>query len=123
MRKSQTDFRGRKLVVMRKEKPGKAVTIRGFVSADEWDGRKNVIAISITTDDEDYRVELDKVGEELFDYLDEDVEVTGTIRQEKNGTKYIRVSNYEVLEEEYESEQGFLDDEDDFDFDDDEDDD
>ena len=69
---------------MKKEKPGKEVTVKGFVSADEWNGRKNVIAISITTDDEDYRVELDKVGEELFDYLDEDVEVTGTIRQEKN---------------------------------------
>jgi hypothetical protein len=106
---------------MRKEKPGKEVTIKGFVSADEWDGRKNVIAISITTDDEDYRVELDKVGEELFDYLDVDVEVTGTVQQEKNGTKYIRVTNYEVLEEEYESEQGFLDDadDDDYDFDDD----
>jgi len=105
---------------MKKEKPGKEVTVKGFVSADEWDGRKNVIAISITTDDEDYRVELDKVGEELFDYLDEDVEVTGTIRQEKNGTKYIRVTHYEVLEEAYESEESFLgeDDDDDSDFDD-----
>ena len=105
---------------MKKEKPGKEVTIKGFVSADEWDGRKNVIAISITTDDEDYRVELDKVGQELFDYLDEDVEVSGTIRQEKNGTKFIRVTHYEVLEEEYESEEGYLgeDDYDDSDLDD-----
>ena len=105
---------------MKKEKPGKEVSIKGFVSADEWDGRKNVIAISITTDDEDYRVELDKVGEELFDYLDEDVEVTGTIRQEKNGTTYIRVTHYEVLEEEYEGEERFLDEDDydDSDFDD-----
>jgi hypothetical protein len=105
---------------MKREKPGKEVTIRGFVSADDWDGRKRVIAISITTDDEDYRVELDKVGEELFDYLDEDVEVTGTIRQEKNGTTYIRVTHYEVLEEAYGREKSFLgeDDDDDSDFDD-----
>jgi hypothetical protein len=108
-------------VITKRKKPGKEVTIRGFVSADDWDGRKRVIAISITTDDEDYRVELDKVGEELFDYLDEDVEVTGTVRQEKDGHRYIRVSHYEVLEEEtYESEYGSPDEDDinDSDFDD-----
>jgi hypothetical protein len=91
---------------MKKEKPGKEVTIKGFVSADEWDGRNRVMAVAITTEDEDYRVELTQVGEELFDYLDEDVEVTGTIRQEKNGTQYIRVTHYELLKEEDDGNEG-----------------
>jgi hypothetical protein len=108
---------------MKKQKPGKEVTITGFVAADEWDERDNVIAIAISTEDEDYRVELNKLGEELFDFMDEDVEVTGTIREDKDGTKYINVTNYEVLEDqEYEEEEGFSgdDDYDDPDLDDDE---
>jgi hypothetical protein len=98
---------------MKKEKPGKEVTIKGFVAADEWDDRDNVVGIAISTDDEDYRVELNKTGEELFDFLDEDVEVTGMLREDRDGNKSIRVTSYELLEEEeYEDEEGYLGDED-----------
>ena len=53
--------------------------------------------------------------EELFDFLDEDVEVTGIVREDKDGTKRIRVISYEVLEDvddEYDDEDFSFDDED-----------
>lgn len=84
---------------MKKSKPPREETIVGFVVPSEWDSEDNVVSISITTDDDDYVVEMNKLGEELFDFLDEDVEVTGTVREDKDGTKRIRVISYEVLED------------------------
>jgi hypothetical protein len=95
---------------IKKSQPPKEETIVGYVVPNEWDNEDNVVAISITTDDDDYVVELNKLGEELFDFLDEDVEVTGIIRDDKDGTKRIRVSSYEVLEDvedEYEEDEDF----------------
>ena len=83
----------------KKSEPPKEETIVGYVVPNEWDNEDNVVAISISTDDDDYVVELNKLGEELFDFLDEDVEVTGIIRDDKDGTKRIRVTSYEVLED------------------------
>ena len=84
---------------MKKDKAPKEETIVGYVVPSEWDNDDNVVAISITTDDDDYLVEMNKLGEELFDFLDEDVEVTGTVREDRDGTKRIRVTSYEVLED------------------------
>ena len=85
--------------INKKSEPPKEETITGYVVPNEWDNEDNVVAISISTDDDDYVVELNKLGEELFDFLDEDVEVTGIIRDDKDGTKRIRVTSYEVLED------------------------
>lgn len=90
-------------------------TIVGYVIPSEWDNEDNVISISISTDDDDYLVELNKLGEELFDFLDEDVEVTGIVKDEKDGTKRIKVTSYEVIEdadEEYDDEDFGYDDDD-----------
>lgn len=83
---------------MKKEKTSKEITISGFITPEQWDDEDNVIAIGISTDDEDYLIELNKLGEELFDFLDEDVEVTGFVREDKDGTKHITVTNYEILD-------------------------
>ena len=91
---------------MKKGKPPREETIVGYVVPSEWDSEDNVVSISITTDDDDYVVEMNKLGEELFDFLDEDVEVTGTVRDDKDGTKRIRVISYEVLEDVEEDEDG-----------------
>ena len=74
-------------------------TIVGYVIPYEWDNEDNVISISVSTDDDDYLVELNKLGEELFDFLDEDVEITGIVREDKDGTKRIKVTGYEVMED------------------------
>ncbi|MFZ7110492.1 MAG: hypothetical protein ACOWYE_02320 [Desulfatiglandales bacterium] len=82
---------------MKKQKTPKEMTLTGFVTPEEWDTDDNVIAIGISTEDDDYLVELNKVGEELFDFLDEDVEVTGLVTEDKDGTKHITLTSYEVL--------------------------
>lgn len=92
---------------MKKEKKQKEVTIRGFVTPEEWDNDDNVIAIGISTDDDDFLVEINKLGEELFDFLDEDVEVTGIVREDKDGTKRISITSYEVLDTDYEDEEDY----------------
>ena len=101
---------------MKKSKPPRDETIVGYVVPSEWDSEDNVVSISITTEDDDYVVEMNKLGEELFDFLDEDVEVTGTVREDKDGTKRIRIISYEVLEDaeddEYDDEDLGYDDED-----------
>ncbi|MBU2499392.1 MAG: hypothetical protein KKE57_10860 [Proteobacteria bacterium] len=74
-------------------------TIVGYVIPKEWDNEDNVISISVSTNDDDYLVELNKLGEELFDFLDEDVEITGIVREDKDGTKRIKVTSYEVIED------------------------
>jgi uncharacterized membrane protein YcgQ (UPF0703/DUF1980 family) len=101
---------------MKKDKTGKEETIVGYVVPSEWDNEDNVVAISISTEDDDYLVEMNKLGEELFDFLDEDVEVTGLVREDRDGTKRIQITTYEVLEDvddEYEEEEDYnFDDED-----------
>ena len=95
---------------MKKEKAPKEETIVGYVVPSEWDNDDNVVAISISTEDDDYLVEMNKLGEELFDFLDEDVEVTGSVREDRDGTKRIRITSYEVLEDaedEYEEDEDF----------------
>ena len=82
---------------MKKQKAPKELTLTGFVIPEEWDNNDNVIAIAISTEDEDYLVERNKQGEELYDFLDEDVEVTGFVREDKDGTKHISITTYEIL--------------------------
>jgi uncharacterized membrane protein YcgQ (UPF0703/DUF1980 family) len=94
----------------KKNEPQKEETITGYIVPSEWDNEDNVVAISISTDDDDYVVELNKLGEELFDFIDEDVEVTGIVREDKDGTKRVRVISYEVLEDtddEYDEDEDF----------------
>jgi len=87
---------------MRKGKIQKEETVAGVVSATEWDDEDNVTAVSIITDDDEYIVELNKMAEELFDFLEEDVEVTGIVETDRDGSKRIAVTSYEVLDTGYE---------------------
>ena len=80
------------------KKSDREITIKGFITPSEWDSKDNVTEVSITTDDDEYIVELNRVGEELFDYLYDDVEVTGTIRENGKHEKRVEISHYELLE-------------------------
>lgn len=91
---------------IKKEPQAKETTITGSVVPSDWDNDDNIIAISISTEDDDYVVEMNKLGEELFDFLDEDVEVIGFVREDRDGSKRIRVISYEVLDEMEEDEEG-----------------
>jgi hypothetical protein len=78
----------------------KEVTLVGYVTPSKWDQDDNVIGVSIATDEKDYTVEIDKVGEELFDFLDETVEATGWVNAGKGGTYRIKVAQYRIVDEE-----------------------
>ena len=73
------------------------VTLVGSVVPGNWDNDGNVIGINFQTEKERYVIELNESGEELFDFLEEEVKVTGITGTARNGTKKIRVSSYEVL--------------------------
>ena len=73
-------------------------TIVGIVAASQVDEDDHVIAVTISTDDEDYEVDMSGLGEDLLDFIDEEVEVTGIVAEESDGTKSITATSYEVLE-------------------------
>ena len=82
----------------RRESP-REVTLVGYVTPSKWDQDDNVIGVSIATDERDYGVEIDKVGEELFDFVDETVEATGLAIVGKGGSHRIKVTSYRVVDE------------------------
>ena len=82
----------------RGESPGD-VTLVGYVAPSKWDQDDNVIGVSIATDERDYEVEIDKVGQELFDFLDETVEATGFVNAGKGGAYRIKVAHYRIVDE------------------------
>ena len=85
---------------MKKNALSKEMTVTGYVAVNERDIDDNVVGISIVTDDEEYFVDLQGVGEELIDLLDCEVEATGTVRKYKDGNKRITIIDYEVISDE-----------------------
>ena len=63
------------------------------------DEEDRVIGVCILAEDDEYEVEMSGLGEDLLEFLDEEVEVTGIIEEERDGTKWISVSAYDVLED------------------------
>jgi hypothetical protein len=84
---------------MKRGDPPKEVTVVGRVHPRETDNEGTVIGIRIATDEGDLVVDINELGQELFDFLDEKVRATGTVRIERNGKRKIRVTDYEVVEE------------------------
>jgi len=82
---------------MKKKEPSEEITITGYVTAADWDWNDVVSAVKVETDDGDYVVAPNRLGEELFAEVDNEVEVTGILREDRDGTKRISVTSYEVL--------------------------
>ena len=100
---------------------GKEITIVGAVEEYEEEGGTGLI---IATDDDDYVVELNKQGKRLSQEVDMDVEVTGFVTKNDDGTKRITVTKFETFESDDDDEdEMFYDDDDDEIYDDDDDDD
>ena len=71
------------------------------MTANDWDLNDVVNSISIEADGEEYIVENDNLMIELSDFLDEEIEVIGIVTENGDGTKYIRIVSYELLEGHY----------------------
>ncbi|MFH1135556.1 MAG: hypothetical protein V1816_05670 [Pseudomonadota bacterium] len=92
------------------------VTIKGQILPNEWDEEDNVTSLMITDDDErEFLIEMTGKGQELLDFIDEYVEIVGTVKKWE-GDYYLGVRSYEVIEEydEEEDEEGWKNDDDDW---------
>jgi hypothetical protein len=96
---------------------GKEMTIVGVVEEYEEEGG---IGLVIATDDEDYLVEHNKQSKMLSREVDSDVEVTGYVSKNSDGTKRITVTSFEVLDFDDDADEPYDDDDDRYDDDDDE---
>lgn len=78
----------------------KMIMIRGIVIPSAWDEKGNIIAIAVSTFDEDiYHIENDERGRQLMPLIREEVEIKGIIRYE-DGLKKIKVDKYASKKEE-----------------------
>ena len=72
------------------------ITIRGLVTPYEWDEKGNVIAIAISTfDEEEYLIDKDKQSNQLLSLMRQAVEVSGFVKEE-NGKKRIKLKKYSL---------------------------
>ena len=88
---------------------GKEMTIVGVVEEYEEEGG---IGLIIATDDEDYVVEHNKQSKMLSREVDSDVEVTGYVSKNSNGTKRITVTSFDVLDFDDDDDEPYDDDDD-----------
>ena len=74
------------------------VTIRGILVPVDWDEKGNVVAVSVSTYDEDeylINIERHKKGEELLPLIRKEVEVSGLVREDES-SKIITVKKYRL---------------------------
>ena len=83
---------------MKKKKRSKEITLVGYVRSTDQDLNDAASEISIEADGEEYVVEDEGLVEELLDFLDEEIEVTGIVTEDGDGIKYIKITDYELLE-------------------------
>lgn len=87
------------------------VTIEGTVIATEWDEDDNVVSVAISvtifpedsTEEEyviDYLVTENAKGNELVNFVGQDVRATGTVVEDEDGVFIISVRVFEVIKEE-----------------------
>jgi len=96
---------------MEKEKLERHVTVIGRVVVHEGND-VNKDCLEILTDEGVYAVELDYVGEQLLDFIDQDIKATGFLNKYNDGSLRILLDDYELLEDDIyiENELGFPDD-------------
>jgi len=89
-------------------KAKKESTIIGYVDLiDATDGEAGVV---ISTDKDQYIVEMNKQGRRLLNWVDEEVEATGAIVEDNEGNMHISIRSVGIIE--------YDEDADDFDWDD-----
>ena len=73
--------------------------VTGIIMPNNWDKNGKVIQIAIYTDSEEvYLVEHNHLGQELLSHINRRVEVRGKKRERLDGSQYISVEKYFVLE-------------------------
>ncbi len=77
----------------KKKKAHEETTIIGFV--DPLDDDDDNSGVMISTENEEYVVDMNPAGEKLLKMIDEEVQVTGRISIADDGTKSISVTHFD----------------------------
>ena len=71
------------------------ITIRGIVIPVDWDEEGNALAVAILgAGEEEHFVEQDREGKKLLELMQQEVEVSGTVRETIHGHKVITVKSH-----------------------------
>lgn len=94
---------------MAKKARPKEVTLTGTIMPSEWDEDDQVTGIMLLTEDEEeYPIVVNPIQEELLDFVKHEVELTGTLGEDEEGSPIFETISFEVLDEdedEYEEEE------------------
>ena len=64
----------------------------------EWDKKGNVIAVAISTiNEEEYVIENNTQGGEMLKLIQKEVEVRGEVKEDEAGKKRVVVQHYKVI--------------------------
>lgn len=77
---------------------GRVVTVQGTVLATEWTDDDTLHEISLLAEDDEYVIDPLGPGAALYEHLDDEVRVRGTLRINDRGDTVIQVARYEVLD-------------------------
>jgi hypothetical protein len=70
------------------------ITVRGLIIPVDWDQEGKVVGLALSSyDEQEYRIEMQDKGIELFKCVRKEVEVTGSI-DERDGKKIFNVKKY-----------------------------
>lgn len=92
---------------MKKQKdPRQEITIIGFV--DPLDDDDEDSGVMITTEDDEYIVEMNRTGNKLLNMIDEEIQATGRVTVQPDGKKMIEVTHFDYApyEENDEDDEG-----------------
>ena len=74
--------------------------VAGLLIPADWDEGGAITAIAVSTySEEEYLIEPNPKGEELFAFVRQKVEIRGRVKMQGRGRKLITVKEYEILEE------------------------
>ncbi len=75
------------------------VTIRGLIVPMDWDERGSITGVAISTpSEEEYRIELNRRGEELLAFVRARIRASGVVTLDAQGRKVIVVETYQIIE-------------------------
>ncbi|MFH1351680.1 MAG: hypothetical protein ABII26_12215 [Pseudomonadota bacterium] len=78
----------------------KELRITGTIFPARLDDKGNPTRLVIdTTDQDEYFIDSNKKGKELFDHMHQRVELTGTVREDEDGNYIINVRDYYLISE------------------------
>lgn len=86
------------------KRQSKFSVVSGLVVPVQWDANGNAVTVSIHTRDENvFLVEHTKIGNELLNLIQAEVEVTGKIRERIDGKTSIGIKSFKTSNEKSES--------------------